>query len=160
MSHVATGRDFIEAYEQGVALIEASVEGLSEEVMSYAPDPERWCIHEILLHLADSEIVGSERFRRVIAEENAQLLAYDEDAWGRHLHYREQNPWQALNLFRMLREMNGSLLRLMPASAWERVGVHSQRGLKTLAQVVEDYIEHVQYHLRQIEELKGMAPGR
>jgi hypothetical protein len=46
----------------------------------------------------------------------------------------------------------GRILRTLPAEAWSRTGVHSERGLLTLEQHLESQIEHVVHHLKTIAE--------
>ncbi len=56
--------------------------GVSEAEMDYVPSPGRWTIRQILGHLTDSEMVGADRLRRVIAEDNPTLMGYDEKLWA------------------------------------------------------------------------------
>ena len=44
--------------------------GAAGAELDYVPAPGQWSVRQILCHVADSEIVGADRFRRVMAEEN------------------------------------------------------------------------------------------
>jgi len=46
----------------------------------------------------------------------------------------------------------GQVLRALPESAWSRQGVHSERGLMTLDEMVRVETEHVPHHVRHIVE--------
>ena len=46
----------LEAAEKSPKQVAAAVLGLPEKVLRYKPAPDRWCIQEILGHLADVEI--------------------------------------------------------------------------------------------------------
>jgi len=53
----------------------------------YKPGPDRWSIHEIIVHLADSEANSYIRCRRFIAERGSRVMGYDENRWGNSLNY-------------------------------------------------------------------------
>jgi hypothetical protein len=57
----------------------------------------------------------------------------------------------------MRRQMAG-ILRAQPEAAWSRTGVHSERGLITLEEMLQAEAEHVPHHLAQILE-KRQAMG-
>ena len=48
--------------------IGAAVDGLSEEDLRARPLPGKWSIHEIALHLTDSECLGAVRIRQAIGD--------------------------------------------------------------------------------------------
>ena len=58
----------LEAAEKSPRQIAAAVSGLPEKVLRFKPDPDKWCIHEILGHLADIEIVYAYRLRQMLAD--------------------------------------------------------------------------------------------
>lgn len=142
------------AYESAPGQIAAAIEGLSKEQLMQTPAPGEWSIHEVLIHLPDSEIFGYERVRKVLAEDMPTLYAYDEEVWARNLLYRAQDRRAALELFRALRHSTAALLRMLPAEAWERRGMHTERGEVSLYDVFHLYLSHGAIHLRQIEQIK------
>ena len=144
----------IDAYEAAPAQIASATSGLSEQQLLHVPAPGEWSIHEVLVHLPDSEIFGFERMRRIIAEHKPVLHAYDEELWGRNLAYRTQDPMRALDLFKALRRSNAALLRLLSPDVWERKGIHTERGEMSLYDIFHVYLEHGNIHLKQIEQVK------
>src|SRR5690242_21719841 len=84
--------------------IAAAIAGLTTEQLQTSPADNEWSIQQVLLHLPDSEAVGYERIRRIIAEERPTLHPYDEEAWARNLYYHQQDPHLALELFKLLRQ--------------------------------------------------------
>jgi uncharacterized damage-inducible protein DinB len=139
--------------------IAAAIAGLSPEQLQTRLGENEWSIQQVLLHLPDSEAVGYERIRRVIAEERPTLHPYDEDAWARNLHYHQQDPHLALELFKLLRLSSAALLQQLPAAAWERVGVHAENGVMNLYTLFQAYLNHGEAHLRQIEAVKRRLEG-
>src|SRR5207237_1689556 len=109
----------------------------------------KWSIRQIVAHLADAELVGAHRFRQVIAEDCPTLIAYDQDAWTANLDYARRKPKQSLETFRRIRAENYDLLKGLPESAFARSGNHSERGVVTLAELLEGYAEQAGSHARQ-----------
>jgi hypothetical protein len=117
---------------------------------TYRPDELDWTIHEILIHLADSEANGYLRCRRLIAEPGSDILGYDEAEWARRLNYHAQNPDDALALFRLMRRMTYELIRDLPESAWANTVVHSDTGRMSFDEWLEIYERHVPVHIAQM----------
>ncbi|CAM5785045.1 DinB family protein [Brevibacillus borstelensis] len=101
----------IEDYANGSEKLRRSIHGLTTEEMSFKPGPEKWSIHEIIVHICDAEIVGVQRMKKVLAEDRPLLTGYDQDAWARSLGYSQQNAERALQLFQLLREEMASVLQ-------------------------------------------------
>lgn len=144
----------IDAYEATATKLEASIQGLSDEQLLQRPTPEEWSIHEVILHLPDSETFVYERLRRVLAEERPTLHAFAESLWAQNLEYRLQDYRLALALFKAQREANAALLRQLSAAAWLRTGVHTENGEMSLYDIFTTYLRHGEVHLRQIEQIK------
>ena len=84
--------------------------------------------------------------KRVIATENPSLLAFDENAFVAKLDYTHIDPVIAAEVFDLNRRLTASILRRLPDAAFDRTGVHSQDGPKTLRQLVEGYVRHLEHH--------------
>lgn len=76
------------ADEKSPKEIVTAVSGLSEEVLRYKPSADKWCVLEVLGHLADVEIVYGYRLRQMLADEKPVIAPMDQNAWARHLGYR------------------------------------------------------------------------
>jgi uncharacterized damage-inducible protein DinB len=141
-------------YEAGPDRIEEALAGLPDGALARRPGPDAWSIHEIVVHLSDAEIVGADRIRRAVADEDARLPAFDESAWGDRLHYATRDLPAALAAFRTLRRASGDLLRRLSDADWNRTALHSERGPMTLTQIVQGYVDHVEYHVQQMERIR------
>lgn len=148
-------KELIHEYAQGYELLRASIDGLSEEQMRFRPAPGKWSIHEIIVHVADSEIVGIHRLKKVLAEDQPLLTAFDQDAWAAQLSYHELDAGQYLLLFKLLRESFLPVLSRLTEDDWQRVGIHSEAGPMTFGQLLQKYVDHIRDHLRQIERVKA-----
>ena len=144
----------LERFRRAPELLAVVLTGVYGEEMDFAVASGKWSIRQTMAHLADGELVGAQRFRQVIAEENPALGAFDQDAWARNLDYARRQPKQSLDSFRRLRAENYELLRALPESAFNRTGVHSERGPVSLAQLLETYATHAEDHARQMQNIR------
>lgn len=144
----------LDGYEMAPSSIMAALEGLDEAQIRQAPAENEWSIHEIVIHLADSEAVGYMRLRMAIAEDNPLLPVYAEAAWAQRLKYEVQARGLALALFANLRAASAALLRTLTAEEWERAATHPERGRMSVCDLFELYSEHGEIHLQQIEHIK------
>jgi len=137
---------------------------------TFKPGPDRWSIHEILLHIADSEANGFVRCRRAVAEPGETIMAYDQEKWVAGLRYLEQDSEDALLLFKLLRKINTRFLKSLPASAWANIMMHPERGPVTLDDWLDIYTAHTPAHIKQMQAThdawlaaqqgKGADPGQ
>jgi uncharacterized damage-inducible protein DinB len=89
----------------------AAIVGLSPEELNSTPVAGTWSIRQIVLHLMDSDLIGSDRMKRVIAEREPQLIGYDESAFARHLHYDKLDAAAACQVFALNRQLTATILR-------------------------------------------------
>jgi hypothetical protein len=140
--------ELIQRYAAGPAVLAYAVSGLSREQELARPGPGLWSVAELVAHLVDSDTVGVDRMKRVIAEENPTLLAYDENAWIARLGAQEMPVEEAVNLFAATRHWMTRILRRCPLADFSRAGMHSEAGRQTLAELVVKYTSHLDYHLK------------
>jgi hypothetical protein len=150
----------IEAYAAGAEAPARAIKGLTREELLAHPVPGTWSIQELVLHLMDSDLVACDRIKRIAAETKPPLLiGYDETAFSKNLNYAGADAVMACEAFRVNRLMTAAMLRSLPAAAWEKWGVHNERGKLTLPQMVAGYIDHLEHHLRFLRE-KRKALGK
>lgn len=153
MSEVA---DLLERLRRGGELLAMATTGVAGPELDFKPGPEKWSIRQIVCHLADSEIVGADRIRRTIAEDNPRLEWFDEEAWARNLDYGRRKLSQAVETFRRIRGENYELLKELPESLYEeRKATHSKSGTLRLLDLLVNYVEHAENHVVQIREVRA-----
>jgi hypothetical protein len=129
-----------------------AIKGLTKAELNTLPPGAlgSWTIQQIVVHLMDSHLIGSDRMKRIIAEENPTLIGYDETLFARNLHYDKIDAGLAAEAFRINQLLTAELLRHLPNEAFNRAGMHSERGRVTLGQLVSDYSGHVEHHMKFI----------
>lgn len=141
----------IESYGGAHDRLIAALERYPRRMWQYRPALDRWTIHEIVVHIADSEANSYVRCRRFLAEPGSQVLGYDENAWARELRYHEQDAESALELFKWLRRQSHTLIQNLPETAWSATVHHSENGLMTMDEWLTIYERHIPDHIAQMD---------
>lgn len=145
-------RTLIDRFERGGTALRAAIAGLTEDDLRAKPGPGAWSIRELVIHVLDSDLVAHDRMRRIAAMERPLLIAYDENA------YVAKQPYDALDLdlvcevFEVSRRLMAQHLRALPDASFARQGVHNERGLVTLRELVEGYVQHVEHHMEFVRQ--------
>jgi len=140
----------IDEFAAGADKLRRAVEGLSRDDLTAFPVPGTWSIHQIVLHMQDSDGIGIDRMKRLAAEENPLLIGYDETKFAQRLYYHNQSIEDALALFEINRRQFVRVLKALPAEAFDRAGIHNEIGKVTLGVQLKKYNEHLEHHLRFI----------
>jgi hypothetical protein len=141
-------RSIIERYAAGADVPTRGIAGLTREELNSFPIPGTWSIQQIIVHLMDSDLIGGDRMKRVIAEDNPLILSYNETRFAERLMFDRLDPKAACELFAMNRRVMADLLRALPDETYERTGVHNEKGKLTLAQFVKTYADHLDLHMK------------
>jgi hypothetical protein len=149
-------RIWIDKYFAGAGVPGEAIAGLGTAELNAFPVPGTWSIQQLIMHLMDSDLIGADRMKRVIAEESPSLLAYNENAYAARLYYEQMDARMACEVFRLNRLMTTEILRRLPQEAFERSGMHSERGKETLADLVQSYAEHLDHHMRFLKEKRRL----
>lgn len=153
-------RNLIETFAAGGQKLRDSVRGLSEAQIDALPIPGTWSIRQIVVHLQDSDAVAIERMKRIAAMENPLMLGYDEQAFVKRLFPEAQPLNEVIDLFDLNRRLWAITMRKLPDEAFERTGIHNERGRVSLGQLVGDYAGHLDHHLRFVQQKRQMLLGK
>lgn len=139
------------SFAHGPGQLKAAVAACPEEALDFKPGPGKWSVRDIIWHMAESELHAYCRARFIVAEPGVTILPYDQDRWADTLDPAAHPLEEALDLFRLLRELMARQLRSLPEAAWRRSIRHPQRGELTLERWLEIYEGHLKDHLAQIQ---------
>jgi hypothetical protein len=104
-------RSLIERYAAGAGTPARGIQGLSREELNSFPIPGTWSIQQIIVHLMDSDLIGSDRMKRIAAEDNPLIISYNETRFAERLMYDRTDPALACELFALNRRVTADLLR-------------------------------------------------
>ena len=152
-------RELIEHYANGGDKLSMAIRGLTQEDLLAAPDPDwnagRWSIQQVVIHCVDSDLVSSDRLKRMIAEDNPTLIGYDENKFAANLFYDDQSADQAIALLDANRKLFTTVLRKLPEKAFERKGTHNERGALTVGGYLKSTVEHLDHHIGFIHKKRA-----
>lgn len=151
--------ELVDAYLAGVEQLRQAVAGLSREQLLARPIPGKWSTLEVVCHLADFEPVFADRMKRIIALERPPLAAADENLYAAKLAYHDRDVSEELSVIDITRKQMARILRPLPDSVLERVGIHSERGPRTLADILSGATNHIAHHLPFIAEKRKALTG-
>ncbi|KQL53921.1 hypothetical protein AN964_10705 [Heyndrickxia shackletonii] len=146
--------ELIKEYSLGFTMLREAIEGLTDEEMRYKPGPDKWSIHQIIIHVTDSEISSTSRLKKVLAEHEPILNSFDQDAWANNLGYDLLDREQYMLLFKLLRCSMQPILEHLTSEQSKRVGVYEDQGRFTFKQLLEYRVQHVRDHIDQIKRVK------
>lgn len=149
-------RSVIERYAEGAGALARALEGLSAGELDAVPVPGTWSIRQIAVHLMESDLIGTDRMKRVAAENRPLLIGYDESAFIARLRPELVEPREAAELFRLNRVLTARLLRALPDEDFARAGVHNEKGKVTLGDLVRTYVDHLEGHLVHLREKRRL----
>ena len=147
--------DLIRRYREGYRVMNESLAGISEEELDRSADGE-WTPRQIVHHVADSEMMGAIRLRRLLVEAPPVIHGYDEKAFAERLTGdRPIEP--SLQAIRWARESNSQLLDRMTDADWTIVGTHSESGPYGTEDWLRIYATHAHDHAAQISRALGRS---
>lgn len=158
-------RKMLESFGRSPALLCLALREFPRKMWLYKPSADLWSIHEIILHLADSEASAYILCRQFIAEPGITPIEFDANRWADSLGYFHQSTREALEIIRRLRRMTYQLLVTVPDSVWAHTIVDAKSGETSLEKWVEAQEQHIPHHLTQMRQnylvwLKGHPPRK
>jgi len=151
-------KDLIQNYLAGVETLKRAVAGMSPEQLKARPVAGKWSTLEVVAHLADFEPILADRMKRIIAMDKPLLLGANENQFAAALAYHDPDVPDELAIISATRRQMGHILSALPPEAFQRQGVHSERGLVTLEQILTIPTRHIPHHVPFIQE-KRKAMG-
>lgn len=143
----------IEAYGRGFDLLASALAGIPREAWDYKPSPKDWSVHEIIVHLADSESMSALRARKLIVEPGSTLMAYEEAKWADALHYQKQDVGDAMQIVRFARQSTYRLLKTLPDDVFSHSLKHPEFSEPyTFEKWLGIYARHIPDHIEQMKK--------
>ena len=149
----AQGQDPIKLQSATNKKLARLVKGVPTAKLRRHPAPGKWSVAEILAHFADVEIVIGWRMRSILGAPGTSVQAYDQNAWVVAGHYEKRDPRKSIELHRIMREANLTLLKSLSLKQWKHYGQHAERGQESIEHIVRMVAGHDVNHIQQIERI-------
>jgi hypothetical protein len=153
--------DLLRRYVDGTDAVRKAVEGLTDAQLDQpaADDPTSgWTARQVVHHLGDSEMTSAIRLRKVLAEDDAVIAAYDENAFARALYYDDRPIGPSLDAMAAARATSAQILERLSEEQWSRAGTHSESGAYSVDDWLRIYAAHGEDHADQIRRAVGQSP--
>ncbi|SEI97508.1 Putative FMN-binding domain-containing protein [Dyadobacter sp. SG02] len=129
--------------------IPALIEAIPVAELESKPAPEKWSKKEILGHLIDSAANNHQRFIR-IQSEHEPVIFYNQDDWVGLSRYNDIAAEQLVATWKHYNLHLAAIAKAIAPENLSRSGVGRDGQPHTLKWYFDDYVDHMEHHLRQI----------
>jgi DinB family protein len=150
--------EILKSLRASPVILGAFVAGLDDEQIRRRPAPGEWAVIEVVAHVADVDERAHARLRRMLAEDNPFLPAFDQDTLAVERGYIGLDLPEQVARYRQSRAAHLADLAGLDRRQWQRTGRHEAAGDLTV-QLYEAHVasEDVD-HLAQIARLLDRSP--
>ena len=141
-----------------LAAIRDSIERLPALVKRWAPPdferpyaPGKWTARQVVVHLAQTELVLGVRARMALATPNYSAQNFDQDAWL--TRETRLSGKDGVAVFATIARMNLAFFESLSAADRETAMSHPEYGSITVDWIIYTLAGHQIHHLRQLEAL-------
>jgi uncharacterized damage-inducible protein DinB len=127
--------------------IQSLTEGLTPELLKERPGEGRWSLHEITLHLCETQDIFTERVARMLIEGRPVITPYAPDDARREGAYLARDFQEAVTTLRRQRENLLTLLDSLTDEQWSREGEHPEIRHYSVERCMESFMRHEEHHL-------------
>jgi hypothetical protein len=123
---------------------------------SYAYEPGKWTVREVVGHLVDGERVFGHRAFCIARRDATPLPAFDENAYVERSPFKTTPVRELVAEFCSLRDAHLAMLRRHDAARWNATGTAngSVVSVRALAYIL---VGHVRHHFAVLREKYGVA---
>lgn len=126
---------------------------LPEETLHYRPEPDRWTIHEHVIHCLDVDVANFTRYRVGIVAPGTEIIGMDE-RWTEMLHYETIDLREAIETMKLLRKMTYSHFQKLLDSDWSKYSfLYKKYGNLDFETFVPVFLRHPVTHREMIDKL-------
>src|SRR6185437_1124142 len=123
---------------------------IPEQEFSQKPAPDKWSKKEILGHLVDSATNNHQRFIRIQYQDKPGIY-YDQNEWVSFSDYNSIKKNQLIDFWANYNSHLVHVIKNIPSANLSKTGiVRVLSEEKPLHFFINDYVAHMEHHLRQI----------
>jgi hypothetical protein len=142
--------DIAQRLSETIQLAKPRLLSISDTHASEKPYPDKWSIKETLGHLVDSAANNHQRIVRLQENRDIGAFKYSQQHWVNSQNYQDE-PWQDIVEFWFRYNSHlAHIIARIDSGSLEHVCDIGYSGPATLIFVIEDYLRHVEHHLKQI----------
>ena len=143
--------EIIEKLENHKNVFETLLNNKSESEYLWRPEPNKWCLLEIVCHLFDEEREDfGARVRHCLENPQKNLLPINPETWVSERDYINKNYKDCLNNFLSQRSQSVSYLKNQINANWDNSTTHHVLGQMSAKLFLTNWLAHDCLHIRQI----------
>jgi DinB superfamily len=124
---------------------------LPDRATAWHPRPGKWCIKEVVGHLAEEDkrdFVG--RIRVILEQDRPLLTVNDQDKVARMRHDCDKDLRGLLDEFSTVRSASAEFVARLKETELIRGGIHPKIGLIRVTDLLHEWMYHDLNHIKQI----------
>jgi len=121
---------------------------ISDDMMSEKPSPNKWSKKEIIGHLIDSATNNHHRFIRLQFEDIPEIR-YDQNKWNEFGFYQQIDAKHIVLFWTVYNKQLIEIIKRIPTENLKKQ-IKVGEDLLSLEFLINDYVEHLEHHLKQV----------
>jgi uncharacterized damage-inducible protein DinB len=150
---IKSSRDLLAEFIKNGKEFTSLAKSIPLDQLKELPIAGEWSAAYVLHHMCDGELHYATRFLNNLAEDTPNIFPFNEDIYPERLSYENRDALASLAAIEGIQVVTANILSAIPESGWSRTSKHEDRGLLTLAQLVETASGHRKSHAGQLQEL-------
>jgi hypothetical protein len=134
-----------------ITIIPPKLQLMDETLFRFKPSQDKWSKQEILGHLIDSATNNHHRFVRV-QYEDVPRITYDQNKWNELSKYNTIDTKHLIRFWTLYNQHLVELIKRIPDENLLRECNTGGDKTVTLQWLIDDYVRHLEHHLRQLAE--------
>lgn len=149
-------KQIIQSLENNQGVFAGLLADASAEEYTWRPNPESWCMLQVICHVLDEEREDfKKRMLHCLENPKAPFDPIDPQGWIESRKYMEQNYTQKVNDFLAEREASIAWLKTLDNPPLQNFHEHDHFGKMSAQFFLENWLAHDYLHIRQLLRLKN-----
>jgi hypothetical protein len=151
--NITERNQMIEQYGHGYDLLSAELAKIPREAWDFKASDTEWSVHEIIVHMGDSESMAALRARKLIVEPGSTVMGYEEAKWAGALDYQKQSVDDSLQIIKLARQSTYPLIKSLLEEVFTHSVIHQEYSEPyTFEKWLNIYSKHIPDHIEQIKK--------
>ena len=146
-------QELVNTYIANCADFEKVFRSIGANDLSRIAKEGEWSAAYVIHHMADADMHFATRFLHILTVDKPAIVPFDEDVYPVRLKYAARDAHDSLASIIGLHKVVANILKLVDDADWKRVGIHSEKGEITLADVLTLASNHTKSHVEQLLEI-------